>query len=209
MATRGRPTTSRDARRAAVRIELLNALTRLLVERGSYATVGVNELVADAGIAKSTFYQHFTGKNDLLRSLLEEVIIGAGAANAWLDFDGPVTVEQVKAHIQERTETYLPYLPVTAAAFDAIYVDSEVRETARQLMTLLNDSIEAHVRKGQAGGWIDPSLPPHEIAVWLNWAISRGFQQLVLGADDATIRERIAGFSQLVWRVLYAPTQSH
>jgi hypothetical protein len=91
-----------------------------------------------------------------------------------------------------------------AAAFDAVYFDPDVRDTARQLMILLNDGIEAHVRQGQAGGWIDPTLPPHEIATWLNWMLTRGFHQLILSADTTTADELIAEVGRLVWSILYA-----
>jgi AcrR family transcriptional regulator len=204
MATRGRPTTSREERRRLVRTQVLDAVTIMLADGRTYSDLNINEIVAQVGIAKSTFYQYFTGKNDLLRSLLEEVSTGAGATDPWLNFDGPVTLEMVTSAIQQRTAAYLPYLPLMAAAFDAVYFDNEVRDTARQLMGLLNAGIEAHVREGQKGGWIDPGLPPHEIAVWLNWMLTRGLHQLALGADYEHVRELVDGFSRLVWKVLYA-----
>jgi TetR/AcrR family transcriptional regulator, ethionamide resistance regulator len=204
MATRGRPTQTRAARRTIARDQLLQAVTALLADGRTYANLSINEIVAHAGLAKSTFYQYFTGKNDLLRSLLDEVILTAGAADAWLNFDGPTTLEMVQASIQARAARYHPFLPLMAAAFDAVYFDTDVRDSAQQLMALLNDGIETQVRKGQAGGWIDPTLPPHEIAIWLNWMLTRGFHQLILGADANTSDRLITEFSQLVWNVLYA-----
>jgi AcrR family transcriptional regulator len=206
MATRGRPTTSRDERRAGVRAPLLEAVTGLLSDNRAYADLSINEIVARAGIAKSTFYQYFAGKNDLLRSLLDEVAISAGAADQWLSFDGPVTYESLDAALQERTRRYLPLLPLMAAAFDAVYFDAEVREMGERLMGQLNDGIAAHIEHGQEAGFIDPTLPPREAAMWLNWMLSRGFHQLVLGADPANINALVAGFSRLVWLMLYAPT---
>jgi TetR/AcrR family transcriptional regulator, ethionamide resistance regulator len=207
MATRGRPTLTRAQRRTIARDQLLQAVTALLADGRTYADLSINEMVAEASLAKSTFYQYFTGKNDLLRSLLDEVILSAGAADAWLSFDGPTTLEQVQTSIQQRAATYRPFLPLMAAAFDAVYFDTEVRDTARQLMTLLNAGIETHVRTGQAAGWIDGSLPPRETATWLNWMLTRGFHQLILSADPDTSHELIAEFSRLVWSILYATAQ--
>jgi AcrR family transcriptional regulator len=204
MATRGRPTQTRHQRRTIARDQLLQAVTALLANGRTYADLSINQIVAEAGLAKSTFYQYFTGKNDLLRSLLDEVIVTAGAAEAWLNFDGPTTLDMVQASIQARAATYRPFLPLMAAAFDAVYFDTDVRDSAQQLMALLNDGIETHVRKGQAAGWIGPDLPPLEIAIWLNWMLTRGFHQLILGADANTADRLITEFSQLVWSVLYA-----
>jgi TetR/AcrR family transcriptional regulator, ethionamide resistance regulator len=205
MANRGRPTTSRQERQVAVRTQLLGAVTALLAGGGTYAELSINEIVAEAGIAKSTFYQYFTGKNDLLRSLLDEFAIAAGAADPWLNFDGPVTLAELDASIQQRTRDFLPYLPLMAAAFDAVYLDAEVREVGAQVMARLDDGIEAHIRQGQKAGWIDPALPPRETASWLNWMLSRGYHQLVLGADAPTTTDLVSGFSQIIWFALYAP----
>jgi AcrR family transcriptional regulator len=43
------------------------ALVRLIEKRG-YAAIGVAEICAEAGVGRSTFYAHFTGKDDLKRS---------------------------------------------------------------------------------------------------------------------------------------------
>jgi AcrR family transcriptional regulator len=209
MATPGRPTTSRDQRRAAVRTQLLEAITDLLSDDRTYAELSINEIVAHAGIAKSTFYQYFTGKNDLLRSLLNEVAVTAGAADPWLNVNQSVTCESLDAAIQQRTQQYLPVLPLMAAAFDAIYFDAEVREIGERLMQRLNDGLAAHIEQGQQDGVIDPTLPPRETATWLNSMLTRGFHQLVLGADDANITALVAAFSQLVWLMLYAPATTH
>lgn len=205
MPPRGRPATSRAARRAEVRDQLLPAVTDLLVDGRTYADLGINEIAAAAGIAKSTFYQYFTGKNDLLRSLLEDVTVNLGGADGWLRFDAAPTLAAVERSVAERAATYRPYLPLMAAAFDAVYIDSEVRTTAQQLQARLDDGIAAHIRRGQADGWIDPALPARDTAVWLNWMVTRGFHQLILDADDATAEPLVSELGRLVWSILYAP----
>jgi AcrR family transcriptional regulator len=46
------------------RKKLVDAAGRLFAERG-YVRVGINEIIATAGIAKATFYQHFPSKESL------------------------------------------------------------------------------------------------------------------------------------------------
>jgi AcrR family transcriptional regulator len=204
MATRGRPTKPRAERRAEAREALLRAVTNLLADGPAYADLSINAIVAEAGLAKSTFYQYFTGKNELLSSLIEQAVAGAGPAIAWLDRERPATPEHLARSLQGKVATQRRYLPLIAAAFDAAYFDRQVRECVDQLMTLLNDATETHVRFGQAGGWIDPALPPREIAIWLNWMFSRGLHKLALTADEDRLDELLVSFSRVVWPVLYA-----
>ncbi len=53
--------------------ELLSAALRVFARRG-YREAGVDEIVAEAGYSKGALYWHFSGKEDLLLSLLEERI---------------------------------------------------------------------------------------------------------------------------------------
>lgn len=46
------------------RKKLVEAASHLFAERG-YVRVGINEIIATAGIAKATFYQHFPSKESL------------------------------------------------------------------------------------------------------------------------------------------------
>jgi AcrR family transcriptional regulator len=55
------------------RDELLDAALRVFAERG-YGQAGVDEIAAEAGYSKGALYWHFSGKQDLLLTLLEERI---------------------------------------------------------------------------------------------------------------------------------------
>lgn len=55
------------------RDELLSAALRVFARRG-YTEAGVDEIAAEAGYSKGALYWHFTGKEELLHTLLEERI---------------------------------------------------------------------------------------------------------------------------------------
>jgi AcrR family transcriptional regulator len=57
----------------AARDELLDAALRVFAGRG-YGQAGVDEIAAAAGYSKGALYWHFSGKEDLLQTLLEERI---------------------------------------------------------------------------------------------------------------------------------------
>ncbi|MEA2475452.1 MAG: hypothetical protein QOE06_3367 [Thermoleophilaceae bacterium] len=55
------------------RDELLTAALRVFARRG-YREAGVDEIAAEAGYSKGALYWHFSGKEELLQTLLEERI---------------------------------------------------------------------------------------------------------------------------------------
>ena len=60
---RGRP-------REGVREAVLEAATRLFIER-DYADVGIEEVIARAGVSRGALYHHFTSKEDLFLAVYE------------------------------------------------------------------------------------------------------------------------------------------
>lgn len=73
-----------DRRSARTRQKLEQACRRL-VARKPYDAIQVEEICAEAGVARSTFYAHYTGKDDLKRRGLDHLdreIAAAAAAAA-------------------------------------------------------------------------------------------------------------------------------
>lgn len=61
---------SAPVRRSAARERLLGTASRLFYSEGIRA-VGVDRVMAEADVARGTFYRHFDGKDDLVRAYLE------------------------------------------------------------------------------------------------------------------------------------------
>jgi len=67
--------------RPAARERILEAASRLFLRDG-FRAVGVDTIVAEAGIAKMTLYTHFPSKDDLIVAYLERA---NGQFWEWLD----------------------------------------------------------------------------------------------------------------------------
>jgi len=61
-----------DSGASAARRRLLDTATRLFYTEGIRA-VGIDRIIAEAGVAKATFYNHFPSKDDLVLAYIEEL----------------------------------------------------------------------------------------------------------------------------------------
>jgi AcrR family transcriptional regulator len=78
-----------DRRTQRTRRDLMSAFIQLLLARG-YATITTAEISRRANIGRSTFYLHYTGKQQLLEESLQRPSAGLAAC-----VGGQVTVQQL------------------------------------------------------------------------------------------------------------------
>jgi AcrR family transcriptional regulator len=76
------------AETGSARRRLLDTATRLFYQGGIHA-VGIDRIIAEAGVAKATFYKHFPSKDDLVVAYLEEIDRLGRAAVAALPKQSP------------------------------------------------------------------------------------------------------------------------
>ncbi|MER6537943.1 TetR/AcrR family transcriptional regulator [Streptomyces sp900105755] len=86
-------------RRSAARDRLLGTASRLFYGEGIRG-VGVDRVMAEADVARGTFYRHFDGKDDLVRAYLEAADrqIRDGVAAAAKQFPSPADFLAAVAH---------------------------------------------------------------------------------------------------------------
>ena len=60
-----------DPTASSARSRLLDTATRLFYAQGIHA-VGIDRIIAEAGVAKATFYNHFPSKDDLVLAYVED-----------------------------------------------------------------------------------------------------------------------------------------
>jgi AcrR family transcriptional regulator len=120
--------------RPAARERILEAATRLFLRDG-FRAVGIDTIIAEAGVAKMTLYAHFPSKDDLIVAYLER-------ANeqfwAWLD-GASAAVDDPKAKL--------------AAIFDAV---GELANSPQCLGCTF---------QGTAAEFPDPEHPGHRVAL--------------------------------------------
>lgn len=80
------------------RRQIMSAFSRLVFAKG-FENVSVLEVVAAAGVARSTFYEHFSGKEDVLRAAMANLF--AVMADCVRSDSQPPELNRVLSHMWE------------------------------------------------------------------------------------------------------------
>jgi AcrR family transcriptional regulator len=153
---------TRDARRQ----QILDAAQRCFSRNGFQAT-SMQDIFAEAGLSAGSVYSHFTGKDEIITAIAEDVIDKITAtADAALPEGGPPApdeaLERVLATLQQ----------ADIAAIAVIIWGEAIRDPAlsHRLSALyrhLADYFTKLVRISQARGTIDPGTPAEHTALVL------------------------------------------
>ena len=103
-------------------------------------------------------------------------------------------------------DAYRAHPELMAATHEAIGTDHGVREAVDDAMRRYIDGLRGHIENGQAGGFIDPSLPAAETAYWLQWMAERGLHRMVRAESESSQQRLADAYAGIVWNTLYAPT---
>ena len=130
------------------RRQIQSAFTRLVFADG-FENVSVRGLVAEAQVARSTFYEHFSGKEDVLRACMNHFF--AVIADCVASADEPVELGKVLAHLWDNRRLT-----------DAIFSGQARAVLARNLVDLVENRLRS--LGGQHGHALPLRLAATQIA---------------------------------------------
>jgi AcrR family transcriptional regulator len=198
-----------QARRDALRAQVLAIVEQQLRSGATYADINVAGVVAEAGISRSTFYAYFVDKTTLLRTWYAEFTqVILNAVQGWWSLDGTATKKDVRDALERIMDAYRAHPELIAATHEAIGTDHGVREAVDDAMRRYIDGLRAHIETGQADGFIDPSLPAAETAYWLQWMAERGLHRMLRKEPESSQQRLAEAYAAIVWSTLYAPTRT-
>ena len=128
----------RQFRAHETRLRVIEAATRLFLERGYVATT-VQAIAGDAGVAPATIYQAFGTKHAVLAAALDVTVAGDGTALLVVDRDWvaeaqrePDPQRQLRLIIEGATRIAARTAPLKEVMRDAAATEPKARELIRQ-----------------------------------------------------------------------------
>jgi AcrR family transcriptional regulator len=189
-------------RRELTARRLLPAVERLL-EHDTYAELTVDQLVEEAAISRSTFYNYFEDKGDLLRALTADVMEAiTDATRMWWMLAPKADKSDLNASLAHLFEMYTPHAALMRAVADSISRDPGVREEFLAAMRKGADGIAQYIRAGQAAGQLRASLDPDLAAQWLVYMFERGLSQLSRLGAEAQPDRVVQAVTDILWKSL-------
>lgn len=144
-----------DLRRAQIL-----AAARAVFARSGYHAASVADIIAEAGVARGTFYNYFESKRAALQAVLDELMLGIAAAVTPVDPAQDIPA-QVRANL-ERILDVLTQDDVARLLFaDAVGLDREGDEALRAFYGAALTRILSALRRGGAMGIVrveDPEV---------------------------------------------------
>lgn len=144
--------------KAERRRELLTAARDVFVDKG-FGSATIDDIVAEAGVARGTFYLYYPDKRAIFEALVDDFLsrIGVAVQSIRLDAAAPPPVEQLRANIRRVVELALsePAI-VKLALFDATGLDPELdgklHAFYQGLRALIADSLDQGQQLGMVRG---------------------------------------------------------
>lgn len=144
-----------DARALKSRSAILAAFTRLALEKRVEA-IRIADIVAEAGVGRATFYDHYRGKEAVMLAALEPLLVALGsvasgrAAHSY--------IEGMTTHCWERR-----------ALFRALLDSSAARAIQRRLAEIIGGRLAARGLEGPAPALRATGLAAAQLAMLRSW----------------------------------------
>jgi AcrR family transcriptional regulator len=194
---------TRAEQRAHYRGLLIAAMSRLL-ESQPYADVTIDQILAESGVARATFYANFVDKSELLMAVASEIYsLAIDVANPWWSLPSDASRADLTRALTGIVNLYLP----NRAILDALTQASAYQPLIRARLTLLQQGsitrLAQHIRAGQRAGTVRSDILPKETAGWLIWMIERGLYQMATSASPGGLDRLTRSLTEIIWRALY------
>ncbi|GAB2798612.1 TetR/AcrR family transcriptional regulator [Streptomyces daliensis] len=166
----------RKERAAETEAALKEAAKRVFAERG-YLNAKITDITAEAGRSAGSFYNHFTGKEELLEALLTDLAAyseeAATATDHLEDFTDP---EAVRWHLAYYVRFYREHAVTMRAVQQAALVSEGFARKLADFNTAEMADLLSHVQFLTDAGYELPASP--RVSIRMMYALSDTFLQM-------------------------------
>jgi TetR/AcrR family transcriptional regulator, ethionamide resistance regulator len=186
-------------RREATQGDLLDATARLLAVGTPITALSVDRIVAEAGVARRTFYLHFKDKKELITRLATDQIAWREEVGAEVLSDPDLTRGRLDQLLIDITARWMEHRTVLAAMIAMSEYDEEVRSVWESALRAIATNVTEHLTRRWAGRRDGPA-DIDSVSRVLVWMLERSCHQITRQPerqDDIT-----TAMSEICWRLL-------
>lgn len=195
---------ARQDRRAEIQERLRAAIVALVDGGTPYTELSVERLIAEAGIARSTFYKYFSDKAELLVALEAASMRSFyDGARQWIERGPDVTHADIRNGMRATLERFQAEATIMSAVAETAVFDARVRKDYESAVHDYIRRVKRLIDEGQAAGTIR-KVQPQATATALGWMLERTAQQVAPGASPRKLDETAEGLADIVWATLFA-----
>ena len=191
------------APRGAAERQVLEAVEDLLGAGASFTSLGVGQIADHAGVARSSFYLHFSDKNALL------IRVAEAATNVLLDIaedwitDRTADLETLRPTVRLMVAENRKHAPLLAALAEVAAYDAEVAEFWQARIGRYIGLVKARLQADKRAGLAPKSLDPGVTASFIVWGTERVVSLGVAGDPTGAGDRRLAdGVADSIWRLM-------
>ena len=190
-------------------VRRMRAAVERLLASSSFTSLSVEDIIQEAGIARSTFYVYFDDKGQMLNAftadLLDEALV---AVSAWWELPPAADFDTLRGALAGFVRFFHQHSALLNAVIDASAYDPAAEEAGFGRMVRAGEvGIAEHIRAGQRAGSVTPDIEPEVVASWLVRLVEQGLYELTASADEQRLEGQIDAISQIVWNTLYRATR--
>lgn len=166
--------------RNARRQQILGAAQRCFTRNGFQAT-SMQDIFAEADLSAGAVYSHFTGKDEIINAISEEVIDKiTSTIDAVIPGGEPPALDEALGDFFDMLQQ-ADIAPIVVVVWGEAIRDPVLSQRISALYRRVEDHLVPLVRIGQARGVIDPGIPAERAAQFLTALGPAFLHQLAFG----------------------------
>ncbi|HUZ38358.1 MAG TPA: TetR/AcrR family transcriptional regulator [Streptosporangiaceae bacterium] len=190
-------------RRPRTRTAVLRA-TETLLETTPLAQLSVARIIAAAGVGRTSFYEHFDSKEDVVVQLLGAVSAEVGAALEPLyERRDRSPDEALRAGLESLVATWAHHAPLMVAAAEGWPRVDALRTMWFSLQAQATERLAAIIDRDRAAGIAPGGADSRSLAASLVWTVERAMHVSARRAGSAELPQLVAPLHQLLVGAIY------
>ena len=125
--------------------------------QGGYHGTHVSHIIAEAGVARGTFYLYFQGKREVFQALIDEMFTSLDSVLEALDPRAPSPIDLLRGNLERFVGVLLARPRLTTLLIEqGAPLEPEVRERLRGFYADLTQKVEQGLALGEELGLFEP-----------------------------------------------------